>query len=349
MEKIDPFDPKDIVITKKNISLDVIIRRLQNKTIEFNPAYQRNEIWDEIKQSRLIESLMLNIPIPLFYVAADEDGNWEVVDGLQRLTAIKLFLVDKELKLKNLEFWNKYENCGIDELPPIISNRIYETEFTFVIIEPGSPEELKYNIFNRINTGGVALKSQEIRNALYNGKGTLFLKKLVKSEAFLKATDYSLKDLRMDAQETILRCLCYIIGNTSEYTENDTQQSFLDRNIQKLNCSKNLFEIETKFNLGMIRSYELFEKQAFRYISQGKKRGSINKSLFEVWGSILANLESSEYEVLKVQRNVLIEDFSQLCDNSDFYRAVSRDPWTKKNVEYRFNAINKLINEVINK
>ncbi len=349
MEKIEPFDPKSIVITKKNISLDVIIRRLQNKTIEFAPVYQRNKIWDEIKQSRLIESLMLNIPIPLFYVSADKNGNWEVVDGLQRLTAIKSFLIDKVLKLKKLEFWDKYENCGIDDLPPIISNRIFETEFTFVIIEPGSPENLKYNIFNRINTGGVALKSQEIRNALYNGKGTQFLKKLVKSQEFLKATDNSLKDIRMDAQETILRCLCYIIGNTNDYTENDTQKLFLDRNIQKLNNLESFDEVESKFILGMNRGYELFEKQAFRYISQGKKRGTINKSLFEVWGSILANLDNSKYELLKKKKNELIANFSKLCDNNEFYRAVSRDSWTKKNVEYRFTAIYKLINEVISK
>lgn len=349
METVKPFDPKDIVITKKNISLDVIIRRLQNNTLILNPEYQRNEIWDDVKRSRLIESLMLNIPIPLFYVAADENGNWEVVDGLQRLTSIKMFLIDKELKLKKLEFWDKYENCGIDDLPPVISNRIFETEFTFVIIEPGSPEELKYNIFNRINTGGVALKSQEIRNALYNGNGTQFLKKLVNSKEFLQATDYSLKDLRMDAQETILRCLCYIIGDTSEYTENDTQQSFLDRNIQKLNSMKLLDEVEVKFKLGMNRSYELFGKQAFRYISKRKKRGTINKSLFEVWGAILANLDNAYYDLLKVKRNELMADFSELCDNNDFYRAVSRDSWTKKNVEYRFNAIYKLINEVISK
>lgn len=349
MEKIEPFDPKSIVITKKNISLDVIIRRLQNKTIEFNPVYQRNEIWDDVKQSRLIESLMLNIPIPLFYVSADENGKWEVVDGLQRLTAIKLFLVDKELKLKGLEFWNGYENCGIDELPPIISNRIYETEFTFVIIEPGSPDELKYNIFNRINTGGVALKSQEIRNALYNGNGTKLLKKLVKSEKFLKATDYSLKDIRMEAQETILRCLCYIIGSSSEYTENDTQKSFLDRNIQKLNSLKEFDEIEAKFSLGMERGFELFEKQAFRYISVGKKRGSINRTLFEVWGSVLAKLETNKYDLLKDKKTELFAAFSKLCDGNDFYRAVSRDPWKKKNVDYRFNVINKLIDEVIAK
>lgn len=347
MEKIEPFDPKAIVITKKNISLDVIIRRLQNKTIEFNPAYQRNEIWDEIQQSRLIESLMLNIPIPLFYVSADENGKWEVVDGLQRLTAIKLFLVDKVLRLKKLEFWDKYENCGIDELPPIISNRIYETEFTFVIIEPGSPEELKYNIFNRINTGGVALKSQEIRNALYNGNGTSFLKKLAKSDIFLKATDNSLNDIRMEAQETILRCLCYIIGNVNDYTENDTQQSFLDKNIQKLNIIKDYNEIERRFYLGMNRGFELFDKQAFRYFSKGKKRGTVNKSLFEVWGSVLGNLKNDKYDILKSKRDELFDSFSRLCDDNEFYRAVSRDPWNKKNVEYRFNAINNLINEVI--
>lgn len=99
-----PFGSKEIRISNKTISLDQIIRRLTNGTIRLSPDFQRNAVWNDTKKSQLIESLMLNIPIPMFYVAADNEGNWDVVDGLQRLTAIKEFLVDKTLKLKNLEF-----------------------------------------------------------------------------------------------------------------------------------------------------------------------------------------------------------------------------------------------------
>ncbi|MDR2516557.1 MAG: DUF262 domain-containing protein, partial [Spirochaetaceae bacterium] len=95
-----PFDPRAITIERKVYSLDTVIRRLKDKRINIPPDFQRNAVWDEKRKSQLIESLMLNIPIAIFYVADDGDGNWDVVDGLQRLTAIKEFIIDKKLKLQ---------------------------------------------------------------------------------------------------------------------------------------------------------------------------------------------------------------------------------------------------------
>ncbi|MDD5269369.1 MAG: DUF262 domain-containing protein, partial [Methylococcales bacterium] len=109
----NPFDPNDIAIVTKNPSIDSVIKRVEHKEIELNPDFQRKGgIWQIKEKSRLIESLLLNIPLPVFYVAADKDDNWIVVDGLQRLTTLKEYIQDKTLILKNLEFLTQFEGLN---------------------------------------------------------------------------------------------------------------------------------------------------------------------------------------------------------------------------------------------
>ncbi len=175
-EAMEPFDPDAITIAQRVVPMDVLLRRLKQGSIVLSPSFQRKEVWDVTRKSRLIESIMLRVPLPMFYVAADEKGNWEVVDGLQRLSTIRDFMLgDKNgvfLQLKNLEFLNeRYGNKAWAAIENDLSsqklvNSIYETEMRFTIIEPGTPEAVKRNIFKRINTGGMPLTSQEIRHAL---------------------------------------------------------------------------------------------------------------------------------------------------------------------------------------
>ena len=367
----DPFDPKLISISKKTISLDQVIRRIKTGKLKLAPAFQRNEVWNITKKSQLIESLMLNIPIPLFYVAEDSDGNWDVVDGLQRLSAIKEFLIDKSLSFTNLEFFTSYNGKKIDseEFSDILYNRIFETEFSFVIIGDGTPEAVKYNIFKRINTGGVLLSPQEIRHALYQGASTSILKELSENESFKLATDNSINDSRMAAREIILRCISFMLIGTSGYAYNDNMETFLQRGIQILNfletpdilITKNIYTKETLpdfkiksykelirlFELSMQRNFELFGTNSFRFSKSGKRRTAINKALFDSWGSILAFLENDKYEKLKTRKEKLIELYDKKKDDSAFYDAISRRAWQKQNVDKRFSDIKEIIQEVI--
>lgn len=370
MTEIEPFDPKKISITKKNIALDVIIRRMKQNTIRLAPDFQRNAVWDDKQKSLLLESLMLNIPVPMFYVAADENGNWDVVDGLQRLTALKEYLIENKLTLQNLEFWKDYNGKSIEDLPPVIYNRIYETEFTFVIIEPNTPENVKYNIFKRINTGGKPLSPQEIRNALYNGNGTRLLQKLALSEDFLRVTDNSIDDKRMTAQECILRYLSYLLVGKDGFYENDFADSFLIRNLRILNnleaiedkSNYRLFkdgrnplilvntyeELENLFFQGLKRNEQFFGKNAFRLMSlKAKKRTPINRAVFETLGTLFARLSECDFNKLLSKKELFIEKYEKIRPLEEFYRSVSRDPWIKENVEYRFNTFDKIIKEVI--
>jgi uncharacterized protein with ParB-like and HNH nuclease domain len=366
----DPFNPKEISIDSKKISLDQILRRLKSNTIRLSPDFQRNVVWNDTRKSLLIESLMLNIPIAMFYVSDDGNGKWDVVDGLQRLTAIKEFVYEKTLVLEGLEFWKDYNGKNIDDLPPIPYNQIMETEFNFVIINPGTPESVKYNIFKRINTGGLPLSGQEIRHALFQGKGTTLLAELSKSDDFLTATDHSINDSRMAAREIILRCLSFLLLGSAGYSNNDNMDNFLRKGLRVLNNLENLSNLNFEKNFAkdnlkrtkamdyekikkiflssMKRSYNLFGKNAFRIYLQGKQRSPINKSLFETWGSLLAMLSDEEYKKCLNKKDILLSSYEAKKRDNTFYRAVSRDAWKKANVDLRFAEIEKIIRETIN-
>jgi hypothetical protein len=365
----EPFDPREISIYSKLTSLDAVVRRINSRTIQLSPAFQRNVVWDIKRKSLLIESLMLNIPIAMFYVSDDGNGNWEVVDGLQRLTAINEFIIEKKFKLEGLEFWTQYNGCGIDDLPAVPYNQIMGSEFNFVVIQSTTRDVVKYNIFKRINTGGLPLSNQEIRHALYQGEGTKILVDLTQSENFLLATDRSINDSRMAARELILRCLSFMILGTRGYLSNDTMESFLNKGIRILNNLENIFDKKLErdygkeilsslmfkdyktlldcFDMGMSRNFHVFGKNSFRISLQNQSRSPINKSLFETWGGLLAMLSEKEFQKLLSRKEKVISKYDSLKKDERFYRAVSRDSWKTQNVDFRFNIISELIKEYL--
>jgi hypothetical protein len=247
-----------------------------------------------------------------------------------------------------------------------------ETDFNIVIIQPGTPESVKYNIFKRINTGGIPLSGQEIRHALFQGKGTELLVDLSKTEEFLAATDSSVNPSRMADRELILRFLSFLILGPERYSSNDNMDDFLREGLNILNHIENLDDkklikeygegysleirhrsyktIRTLFARGMERNRELFGKYAFRISSifDETRRAPINKALFETWGCELALLPENDFEILIKNKGLLYAEYETIRTADDFYRAVSRDSWKKPNVELRFKKIDSLIKGVIN-
>ncbi|PST93656.1 DUF262 domain-containing protein [Photobacterium sp. NCIMB 13483] len=371
---IEPFDPEEISIQQRVVSMDVIIRRLKQGSIQLAPSFQRNEVWDITRKSRLIESLMLNIPLPMFYVASDEKSQWEVVDGLQRLSTIRDFMIgDKNgemLRLKNLEFLGeKYEGktfLAIENEPSAqkLVNDIYETEMRFTVINPGTPEAVKRNIFKRINTGGMPLTTQEIRHALYEGISSKLLKELVTSPSFKGVIGKKINDSRMGVSELMLRLIAFMVMDRSAYksgmdswlsnamrvincfpdpTEDELNKIFQKNEVPKLNITS-VEEIKEKFILAINRSEEIFDGHAFRKSLPNEYRKSpINKSLFEVWGNILSDLSEYEYEILKSNKYELIESYSELLKKLEFNNAISRHSSTQKGIIDSFNSIKELV------
>ncbi|MCA1995147.1 MAG: DUF262 domain-containing protein, partial [Coleofasciculus sp. S288] len=214
-----PFDPSKIRVDTRPMTIDLVLKRIRFAEIDLAPDFQRHaNIWNDTAKSRLIESILIRIPLPAFYMDATNEDKWLVIDGLQRLSTLKQFVIDKTLRLNNLEFLTNLKDNTYDVLPRNYQRRIDETVLTVYLIEKGTPPAVKFNIFRRINTGGQPLSPQELRHALNPGQATKFLDRLAKSKEFKKATNISSKrQQRMDDHEFVLGFIAFLLTPYTDY------------------------------------------------------------------------------------------------------------------------------------
>lgn len=345
-EKFRPFDPSKIDITMKPLTLDALLKRIRNDEIEFDASFQRKAgLWDKRQKSQLIESIFLRIPLPAFYFDASDDGRWLIIDGLQRVTALREFVVDKTLKLKEMEFFLELNGCSYDQLPRAFQRRIDETVINVYLVNPATPPNVKFNIFKRINTGGLELEPQEIRNALFQGNATIFLQECARLDSFLAATDESVKSERMLDREFVLRYISFCYLDLKGYTGNIDE--FLNEGMKYLNSADDglLEAIRSEFVYVMESMHRIMGRNAFRKICRDGRRRPINKVIFESWCYVVKNLSEAQVERLVCHRDKVQKKYMDLCEDSDYlYRLKAPD---RKMVYMRIEDIQKLVNSII--
>ncbi|MDR1877732.1 MAG: DUF262 domain-containing protein [Flavobacteriaceae bacterium] len=357
--ELNPYDPEKIKVRSDKIPITLISQMIDQQDIDLNPDFQRHLVWDQMQKSRLIESILLRIPLPMFYFAEDKDGKLSVVDGLQRISAIKEFM-DNKFPLKKLQYLE--ESCG---------NRYYVTKgkkqgidtkyfrwfnlttLSANIIDPSSPFKVKYDIFRRINTGGRPLNNQEIRNCL-TGQGLRdTLKEMVSLNEFKTATDKSIKSKRMEDQEVALRFLMFYEmlnknGNINAY--NGYMDSSLDEFTEEhIKGKKQDFEsLVKKFSNAMKNAeYLIGKKYAFRKISLKDTKPHaykqlINKALFVCSSILLADYEHEKLKELNKKDSLLNLLATKIQTDKDLFNYLSYGTNGKANLLYTFNVLKEL-------
>lgn len=353
-----PFDPNDIKIRRDPFTLGELIDKIEHNEINFATSFQRkSDLWDSVKQSRLIESILLRLPLPAFYfdeiIENENDFHkrkviWQVIDGLQRCSVIKNFVINKELQLNNLEFLFQFNNKKYGDLPRDLVRRINQTPLTVYVIEKGTPEDVKFNIFKRINTGGLVLTPQEIRHAMNQGIPAEFVAKLAELESFKKATDYKIEKERMSDRDFTTRFLSFYLQDYKNYTPD--LDDFMNKGMRMV---KDISEtecniIKENFNKAMTLAYSIFEKDAFRKRRNIEdRRKPINKALFEIISVLFAKMSDCERAILLEKADQFKNKFIELNNDNSFFNSISSGTGQKENVQKRFFEMKRIINETI--
>ena len=347
----EPFNPSEIDIQAAQTTLDTLIKRISHEEIDLQPEFQREQnLWNATFKSRLIESLLIRFPLPAFYFDASDDDKWQVVDGLQRLFTIKSFVVDKKMKLTKLEFLKQFDNSTYDDLPRNMQRRIDEAQVTMYLIKPGTPSNVKFSLFYRINTGGLKLNPQEIRHAVSqgvnDGQASKFLKEITETDVFRKVGRVSGK--RMLDKELVLRFMAFKLTNYKDYKA--PMINFLNDTMEELGEAKpkQLSSLRTDMLKALNLSYDIFEDNAFRksLVKNGKNK-VLNRALFETVTVLFSELSENDIQVLLENKKEFVESFKQLFEDSKFYSSITISTTDPANVVYRFTNISTVINRYI--
>jgi uncharacterized protein DUF262 len=349
-EITEPFDPARIRVDTKPMVISLLMDRIRNKEIDLTPGFQRKGgIWSTKAKSQLIESLLIRIPLPAFYMDGSDESKWLVVDGLQRLSTLRSFVIDKSLSLSGLEFLRECEGKKFDQLPRNLQRRILETQVTVFLIQENTPPEVKFNIFKRINTGGLPLSSQEIRHALNQGRASILLQDLAESAEFRTATNEGIRDDRMGDRECVLRLLAFMRTSYHEYKSKNLD-TFLNQCMIELNQfpDSDAQDLAGRFRRAMVDCYRLFGDRAFRKQKrENARRSPINRALFEVWAANVESLSASDVDRLAAKKEDLRERFLSLLEDSGFEAAITYGTGDPKKVRQRFSQIEAVIRETL--
>jgi hypothetical protein len=330
-----------MLIRNENRTVHDVLRRIGQGSFVMDPDFQRDFIWQDDKQSKLIESVLMRIPLPVFYLAEDDEGRMVVVDGLQRLSTFQRFTKnDLSLKLSDQPELNKKR---FRDLSPKLQNRIEDCNLILYIIDAKVPERARLDIFERVN-GGVPLTRQQMRNCLFMGKATRFLKAEAATDIFLQATGQSLSSLTMRDREFVNRFCAFQLLPLDEYR--GEMDDFLAQALKKMNKSGDavLEKLSLDFRTSLANNFSVFGKHAFRkHFENQDSRSVLNASLWDVLSTGLSHYSE---QVVEARAEALRTAFYSLMADQKFITAITYGTNDMKRVRERFALAGVMFKEV---
>jgi len=350
-----PKEERKLETTSYDYSVDYLVHlmREESKKIILVVPFQRKYIWKDDRASLLIESIIMNVPIPPLYFSEEPDNNWLVIDGLQRLTAILKFY-NNEFALKKLDIVAELEGRKYEELP-YKSKRLLDTGLMRVIVVRNSSHpEIKYDVFKRLNQGAVSLTDQELRNCLYRGKLIDITKELVAANHdFLDILGLEKSDDRFADVEFVLRFFALhdslIPDEPGKYRVNSYKNSFgqfinnylkSDKSDHRNPSEDEIVAYTRLFNDTIAKVVSVFGvEHAFRDLSASKKSKKVNKVNRAIADFILLSFARFPQPQLDSNRQDIIQLLIHLIETDEAFReSLLQRSYTKRNLEYRINT-----------
>jgi len=333
-------EEREVFIDKSQMSIFELHRRYKREDLDLRPSFQRKDVWNRVKKSKLIESVLRNIPIPAIYLSEKEDGSWEVVDGQQRLRAFFDFL-DDVYELSNIPVLSRLSEKKFTSLDTKYQRRIEDYQLHIFIIKKESHPDIKFDIFERINEGASQLNAQELRNCIFRGEGIELIRTLAQNKEFKKVIGKKLQISRCKDEEIVLRFLSFYLKGYEAY--NGNLNIFLNdtlRNYQRF--KEKTKDIEIIFQNTMSLIYEVFGENAF--VKKDNTNNKINISLFDV---ITVSFAKYSEELILSNKEVIIKQLNKLMKDREFYEAITFNTLTKGNVDIRFKRWCSLMEELM--
>ena len=285
------------------------------------PEIQREYVWDNPRASRLVESLLLNIPIPVLYFAETDDAKWEIFDGHQRVRSVVRFL-SNEFRLSGLSVLSEHNGDRFHQLPPREQRFLKTRMMRAVVISTDSHPSMKFEIFERLNTGAIVLNAQELRNSIYRGPFNDLLRDLVHDERFRACIGTAKPRKRMADEEFLLRFFTLRARLKAYRTPlkkflNDYMHEHQDASKATLASHRRLFDTTID------RIHTVFGPNAFKPTD---RRGSAterapNRALFDA--QMLAFSWAAQNTDFVAKRQVIVRKFGALYGNEDFLDSIS--------------------------
>jgi len=324
-ENFTSLKGKRLVTYPIDFTVGSLNEQMNSKNILLDDDFQRRLVWKETQSSKLIESLFLNVPIPVCYFSEIKEGKYSVIDGKQRLGSIKKFFMNN-LKLRGLKFFPELNGKKFADLDSEQKRILESRTIRCIVILKESNPEIRYDTFERLNTNSVSLNKQELRNSIYRGKFNNLLIELAKNKLFQNIRGVDEEDLRMNDRELILRFFSFR-ERLSSYRSSFA--TFLDSFLKDGNEFPNekIEELKKVFLETIEKVNVVFGDKAFRRFDPNKNswENRINRAIYDV---IMLSFDKIVKEDIEKEKDNILKIFKEICSNKDFYDAVTT--WTKK-------------------
>ena len=335
-----------LVLQSSDLSLETIAQMVDSKAIDLVPKYQRRDRWSSQAQSELIESFLLNVPVPPVYLAEDDFGTYSVIDGKQRITTIRRFLRN-EFSLGTLPKFQEVSGMKFQQLPRQLQNALTIRPYLRVVtlLKQTNPE-LKYEVFTRLNTGGEPLLAQEIRNAIFRGPLNDLMYEL-SQEGFLQQqlkikTRKEAAFKEMQDVESVLRFLC-ISENWKKF--NGDMRRTLDEfmNLNKGASKSRLSSFRTKFKVALDRCEKLWGHNAFRRYAQNDYRDQFLAAIFDAEMIAVSELTEAQFKKAYTEKSSVARNMRSLFADGVFDSSVRVSTNTPSKLIYRIQSVKTLL------